>query len=240
MLDVILPTRTLAMLAALTGLIVAGCSDEPTTGPDVGGSGTPRAGSTYTMHRFDADTTGAPIAGSGDTIVTTLVATDGRFGGQTGVRVFTQGSDTVAMIRDAGNGDLLYYPAWQGAALVGWITLPITTRSSTERVLRDTTIDLGGGHSGRSRVTLDVAYVSSHQVAVADRTIEAHEVRIRIVGVHPLTPDQNLTETSTHTVRYAPSIGYFVRIETGESQQSPFSTITGPTAVSALTRYELK
>lgn len=239
MLDAIVPTRTLATLAALVALVAAGCSDEP-TGPDAGSSGTPRTGSTYTMHRFDADTTGAPIAGSGDTIVTTLVATDGRFGAETGVRVYTQGSDTVALLRDAGNGDLLYYPAWQGAALVGWISLPITTRSPTERVLRDTTIDLGGGQTGRSRVTLEVAYVSTHQVTVGDRIIEAHEVRIRIVGVHPLTPDQNLTETSTHTVRYAPAIGYFVRIETGESQQSPFSTITGPTAVSALTRFELK
>lgn len=224
----------------LSATLLAACSDESTTGPDGSVSGTPGVGTTYTMHRFNADTTGAPIAGSGDTAVTTLAATNAQHAGESSVHVFTQDLDTVARLRHEANGDVLYYPSWQGARLVGWITLPIATKGSTERTLRDTVLSLPDGQSGRNRVTLTVAYVSSEQVSVGEKTIEAHEVRIRIVDVNPLTVDQNLTITSTHTVWYAPSIGYFTRSETGESQESPFSTITGPIAVSALTSYELK
>jgi hypothetical protein len=235
-----LSIRSITALALALTLCCA-CS-ESTTGPDDGTqtpSETPRAGSTYRLHRYQADTTGAEIPGSGDSAVTTLVETGAQHAGQSAVHLFVQGIDTMRLRYEA-SGDVLYYPPWPATVGAGWITLPIATKGTTTRTLRDTTIDLDGGLSGRNTVTLTVTYVSSEQVTIGSESVEAHEVRLQVVASNPLTPELNLVESTTHTVWYAPKLGFFSRYETASSRQDPFSTIDLPTAVAVVTEYERK
>jgi hypothetical protein len=238
-LDAILSTRTRAIGAIAAALLAASCSDDPATAPDGSTSVAPKVGSTYTLSRFNTDTSGVPLPGSGDTVVRTVVSTSAQYAGESSVHLFTVGSDTVRL-RYASNGDVLYYPNWEGARAVGWLTLPIAAKDSSARTLLDTTYDIGGGVMGRNTVTLSVAYVSSEQMSVGASTLQAHKIRIRFVEVVPLTAESSITNTRIHTVWYSPAIGYFARVETGDSQENPFSTITTPTAVAVLTEYSLK
>jgi hypothetical protein len=227
-----------AIIALALTLTVIACGSDPTTGPDdgPGTSGeTPGVGSTYRFLRFEADTTGQQI-GAGDTVVTTVTATNAQIAGQSAVHLFAQGSDTVARIRYESNGDVLYNPGWSGT---GWITLPIATKGTAERTIRDTTIDLGNGQTGRNRVTLTVSYGSSEQMTVGSESVAAHRIEISVVDVNPLSAELTLTITREHTVWYAPTLGYFTRIQTTDRQESPFSTIV-TTTVSTLTAYDVK
>jgi hypothetical protein len=239
MLDAMLPIRIAAALALAVS--IAACSEDSTTAPPDGTAtgGSPKAGSTYRFVRFEADTTGASIPGSSDTATTTLVATSAQLAGESSVSVFVQGSDTT-LLHQASSGDVQYYPKWAGAIRSGWITLPIATKATTEKTLRDTTVDLGGGATARASVTMSVGYVSSEKVVVAGESLDAHRVRIRIIEINPLSAELNLVDTTTQTLLYAPKIGYFARLETARSQQQPFATVVFPAAVAELTAYELK
>src|SRR5688500_8352216 len=113
-------------LVPLLGLVVA-CSDTPTAKEEP--SATPRIGSLYRFHRYDADSSGAPIPGSGDTAETRLVATDAHLAGASSVHVFVQGTDTIARLRYDASGDVHYHPQWATLLGSGWITLPIASRA---------------------------------------------------------------------------------------------------------------
>ena len=230
-------TIALSLLIALS--IVGGCSESGTTAPTVQSS-TPRVGTTYRFHRFEADTLGVALPGSDDTAVTTVVNVNASLDGQSDVHVFIQGSDTVARLRYQSNGNVLYYPGWARALRSGWIELPVSTRGSTDRTLKDTAVDVGSGQSASNRVTLSISHESTEQLNVGSDTLETHRMRMRIIEINPLSTDLNLIDTTTHTVWYAPRLGYFARHEIARSQQQPFMTVVFPTEMRVLTSFDLK
>lgn len=226
-------------LAVLSLSLVHACSESTPADPS-DTSATPRTGSTYRYHRYQADTSGTPIAGSSDTALTTLVNVSAQYEGQSSVHVFVHAADTLARLRYVSNGDVLYYPSWSRALGSGWLTLPVASRGTTQRTLRDTVVDLGGGESGRSAVTLSITYESSEQIGIPGDTMQVHRISMQIVDRNPLTAELALVDTTRHTVWYAPRLGYFARQEIARSRQHPYATDVFPTEVRVLTGYELK
>jgi hypothetical protein len=172
-----------------------------------------KAGSTFTYDEFSTDSLNAIVAGPRDTIVSTVLRTNGAIGGKTGVLVVgsTKGDarDTSYYAYETNsNASILVTSEITGN--VRWATLPIATGTTTKSVAVDSTTDQGVTTITRDSLTFSL--VGTESITVKGQAISTKKLKLamHIVQTQDGVPVVTVTADDIFYY-YAPSLGFVVK-----------------------------
>lgn len=170
----------LALFALFSLPLLSGCGDDPSDPGSNTGSGI-NIGSTFTLAWYNTDGTGNAVAGSHDTVVTTLAAIesykgkenvyrfDNRYG--SGYIAYQSNGDVQTYLPErviSGNGITNVMPAL-------WVTYPTGTHQPVSTRIWDTT-QISGNVRATETYTFNAGYIGTSTVEVGGKSFTAQVV----------------------------------------------------------------
>jgi hypothetical protein len=231
---------------------ISSCSSSTSTTPPTQGKVSPKTGSSFTYAGYK-DTAGMKVPNS-DTTYSAIVEADSLtlFGQPNAYTIFDRG-DTIDMAYASNNDVMIYY---QSTGLNGlfqsigdavfhrWITLSVSSKTTSVTVL-DTTLNVVvSGFSVPAKVTLTSNYIGDTTIAVGSEIMTTNHCRITAIAVSnsPLLSPA-VTYSNQRDIYFAKKIGYAAEVTTNEviptvTQLSTKGRTTGTFKV--LTSYTVK
>lgn len=196
-----------------------------------------KAGSTFTFEEFKTDSNNTLIAGSLDTVVTTILRADVSIAGKTGVLlvveqgrssldtsyVFYEDDNDISILRDNSSNK--------------WITVPVGTGSKWFASSSSTSTSGGVSRTFSDSTVISLLGTGSATIKAKTVSVKNMEIRYHYKGVQDGVTLYELV--STTTTKYAPSLGYFTSSES-VGRRDPLTGDQIPGTVNKLIDYDLK
>jgi len=199
---------------ASISLILAACSSNTTT-PTTVTVVQPKTGSTFTQEEFRTDTTtGAPIPSTRETFTYTLSRTGISFFGKSNVSELTnvEPTDTSTIYFNyESNGDVSMF-VHTSETDGEWLLLPISSKTTSTVTVMDTTIDVFGLQM-KMKSTMTTSYAGTENFTVKGQAVSTMKIKNVILSSVSFAGG-NTESTSEASFYFAPSLGYFTKMET--------------------------
>ena len=231
-------TKRLLALAVLVSLI-SSCGDDTPTQPPVDSFTRAKAGSSYRYDYYTTDSLGAMRADSRDTIVSTVLRTDGAIGGKTGVVVVEERGrerrDTSYFVYET-NNNLSMLAGFDPAGAPQWMTIPVGTGTTWITASSDSADDAGVMYVVRDSTV--VSSSGNESLTIAGASVATKKIQIRARMIVLAEGATVMDVQGIFTLNFAPSLGFFVRM-TSPGNPEPGGT-WNPGTYQSLISYELK
>lgn len=217
-------------------MILSSCSKDTSTNTPPSEFIHAKAGSTFTFDEYTTDSTNTINVGSQDTMICTILRTNGATGGKSGVLVIEEyrrgARDTVYYVYEANENFSFSYPEFPT-----WTTLPTGTGT---KIVRLNEYSLFGGtdttavHDSTVTSFIGTENITIRGHVVTVKTMElSYRYRETYNGVNGIESKREIN------FYYAPSLGFVVK-KTSQAFNDPFGRGWLDGSYQSLIDYDLK
>ena len=197
------------------------------------------AGSSFTYEKYETDSTGAKVAGTSETITETVLQTDMTRNGKSGVFMVVNndptGPDTSYFAYESNNDISLELSFSQSELPPLWVKMPVASGGSVLSS-NSVTVEHTPGFVSVLTDSVTVSQVGSQNITVKGSSIATTKMKMsmRLTATGAI----KYSFTVDTYVYYAPSLGYYVKMESAARPDPAGGWIHGNAQV--LTDYTLK
>ncbi|HEY3875146.1 MAG TPA: hypothetical protein VGM92_06690 [Candidatus Kapabacteria bacterium] len=202
-------------------LPLASCSKNSPTGPTGSSFVKAGAGSTFTFDEYSTDSLNAIEPGSRDTLVSTVINTNGSIANKTGVivveNVRASEHDTSYYAYENDN-DVSMLTMSESTGEPIWMVLPVGTGTTVVTASADTMEDLGIVTIVRDSTIASL--ISSENITVKGQSVSTEKVQLSFREVITVDGVAGIEGKVDNLLYYAPSLGFMAKT-TSPSRSDP-------------------